>query len=207
MGTPTEVLRVLQYDGIVIVPTETVYGLATRADRPESVQRLYDIKGREFKKPLALCVSGLGMAKHYGKFSRIAQNMAKKHWPGPLTLVVPAAEPDFFNQLAPQMYGTNERGDPTIAMRCPDISWRENVRANGHPYPVALTSANRSGDPDPKTASDAIKAVGLDVDDVWMGPACEDGLPSTIVTLAEDTPRILREGALPRKALKRWKVT
>ncbi len=207
MGIPREVMKVLHYDGVVILPTETVYGLAARADRPLAVQRLYDIKGRDFNKPLALCVSSLESASQYGEFSRIAKNMAKKFWPGPLTLVVKAASPDFFNQLAPQMYAKNSKGEATIAIRCPDVEWRTMINYRGLDYPVALTSANRSGGADPTTAKEATKAIGYEVDDIWYGPDCEEGLPSTIVTLAEDTPKILRQGALPAKALKQWKVT
>lgn len=206
MSTPKEVLNVLHYDGVVILPTETVYGLAARADRPEAVNRIYAIKGRDFDKPLALCVDSLQTAKQYGKFSRKAVAMAKKHWPGPLTLIIPASEPDFFNQLAPQMYATNSKGEQTIAIRCPETEWRPLILHRGVPYPVALTSANRSGGKDPVTAVEANKAIGIDVDAIWFGPDCEEAEPSTIVTLAEDTPKILRQGALPAKALKRWGV-
>lgn len=207
MATPTEVLKVLQYDGVVVLPTETVYGLAARADRPESVQRLCDIKGRAFDKPLALCISDLNAAKHYAKFSRKAVAMTKKHWPGPLTLVLPIAGPDFFNRLPPQLYGKNSKGEPTLALRCPDTEWRNLINPRGHPYPIALSSANHSGEPAPITAQEANKAVGLDVDAIWFGPDCALALPSTIITLAEETPRLLREGALPLKAFKRWGIT
>jgi len=206
MSTPTEVLKVLQYEGVVILPTETVYGLAARADRPEAVRRIYDIKGRNFDKPLALCVTDVNTAKHYAKFSRKAFAIAKKFWPGPLTLVLPAAEPDFFNRLAPQMYHTNSKGEPTIALRCPDIEWRTRIHQRGSFYPVALTSANRAGHDAPITAQQASKAVGVDVDAMWLGADCETALPSTIITLAEETPKVLREGALPLKAFKRWGI-
>lgn len=206
MSTPKEVLDVLHYDGVVILPTETVYGLAARADRPEAINRLYGIKGRDFDQPLALCVTNLDHAKYYGKFSRKAISMAKKHWPGPLTLVLPAAEPDFFNRLAPQMYSTNSKGEPTIAIRCPETDWRDKIIYRGAAYPVALTSANRSGGKNPVTAQEANKAVGMDVDAMWLGPDCEEAMPSTIVTLAEDPPQILRQGALPARAFKRWGI-
>lgn len=207
MATPTEVLKVLQYDGVVVLPTETVYGIAARADRPASVQRLCDIKGRDFNKPLALCISDLNTAKHYAKFSRKAVAITKKYWPGPLTLVLPAADPDFFNRLAPQLYGKNSKGEPTLALRCPDTQWRDLINPRGHPYPIALSSANRSGQPDSVTAQEANHAVGLDVDAIWFGPDSPHAMPSTIITLAEDPPRLLREGALPLKAFKRWGIT
>jgi L-threonylcarbamoyladenylate synthase len=206
MSTPTEVLKVLQYEGVVILPTKTVYGLAARADRPEAVGRIYEIKGRDLSKPLVLCVNDLDTAKLYAKFSRKAVAIAKKFWPGPLTLILPAAEPDFFNRLAPQMYGVNAKGEPTLALRCPDIDWRTRTHQRGSFYPVALTSANRSGEEAPLTAQDASRAVGVDVDAMWLGGDCEIALPSTIVTLAEETPKILREGALPLKAFKRWGI-
>lgn len=206
MAIPSEVLKVLRYDGVVILPTETVYALAARADRPSAVGRVYDIKGRAPNKPLALCVSDLEAAKHYAKFSRKAAAIAKKYWPGPVTLVLPVAEPDFFNRLAPQMYDTNSKGEPTIAIRCPDVEWREHIEHRGTPFPVALTSANRSGEAESVTAQEANKAVGIDVDAMWLGPDCENAMPSTIVNLTEETPQVIREGALPIKALKRWGI-
>lgn len=207
MGTRAEVLNVLHSGGVVILPTETVYGVAARADRPEAVNRLYAIKGRDFDKPLALCVSGMDAAKHYVTFDRLAKRMAKKFWPGPLTLVLPARDPSLFTRLAPQLYSTAPDGTPTIAIRCPDAIWRTETTFAKIEYPVALTSANRSGEPAPTKASQASKSLGYEVDDMLLLDDCPMEEASTIVSLAESPPRLLREGALPLSALKPFGIT
>lgn len=207
MGTRAEVLNVLHSGGVVILPTETVYGLAARADRPEAVNRLYGIKGRDFDKPLALCVSGIKGASHYVTFDRLAKRLAKKFWPGPLTLVLPARDPSLFTRLAPQLYSTTPDGTPTIAIRCPNAVWRTEITFSGIEYPVALTSANRSGDPAPTRASDAAKALGYEADDMLLAGDCPLDGASTIISLAEQSPRLLREGALPLTALKPFGIT
>ena len=200
MGTPTEVLRVLRYGGVVILPTETVYGVAARADDEEAVKRLYAIKGRSFDKPLALCIKDTDVAEGFARFDDKARSLADAFWPGPLTLVLPLLADSKAAMLSPQMVSTNEKGEKTIALRCPDIIWREDI---GN-MPIALTSANTSGDPAPSTAKDAAKAIGYEVDDMWLGADCPEAIPSTIVTLAEDTPRILRQGAVASADLAPW---
>lgn len=200
MGTPNEVMRVLNYGGVVILPTETVYGLATRADDSEAVERLYAIKGREFDKPLALCVSSADVAQKFAKFDDTAKALADKFWPGPLTLVLPLSDTPAVKTLSPQMMAKTSKGEPTIALRCPDVEWRDDITDT----PIALTSANKSGEPAPTTAKDAAKTLGYDVDDMWLGADCAKGLASTIITLAEGTPKILRQGALPENELSEW---
>lgn len=207
MGTRAEVLNVLLAGGVVILPTETVYGVAARADRPEAVDRLYAIKGRDFDKPLALCVSGIDAASYYVVFDKLAKRLAKKFWPGPLTLVLPARDPSLFTRLAPQLYSTAPDGTPTIAIRCPEALWRTETTFHGIEYPVALTSANHAGEPAPTKASDAAKALGYEVDDMLLSDDCALDGASTIISLAETPPRLLREGALPLAALKPFGIT
>jgi L-threonylcarbamoyladenylate synthase len=81
--------RILESGGLVAVPTETVYGLAARADSTEAVARIYAAKGRPDFNPLIVHVAGLGQAERYADFSPAAIALAEAHWPGPLTLVVP----------------------------------------------------------------------------------------------------------------------
>ena len=87
MQTLSTTITVLNHGGVAILPTETVFGLAGRADQKETVDRLYTIKGRDFDKPLALCVENLEMANIYGHMSGLASELASAFWPGPLSLV------------------------------------------------------------------------------------------------------------------------
>ncbi|MEE9347940.1 MAG: L-threonylcarbamoyladenylate synthase [Robiginitomaculum sp.] len=181
-------MQVLAGGGVAIAPTETVYGLCARADKPAAISRLYVLKGRGGDKPLALCVAGLPMARLYGTFSPLAGQLAEAFWPGPLTLVVPAVNP---RALDKRLYN-----GATIALRCPDIDWAKSLTA-----PLALTSANRAGAPDSLTATAAKAALGaVDAileDDEAINPRAK---PSTIIAIqGGNRARILRAGALGAK--------
>ena len=177
--------NILDNGGIIILPTETVYGIGARADIMTSISKIYTIKNRIANKPIAVCVKDVEQAEIYAKFSDKAKMLAQKFWPGPLSLILPATD----NRLSPLCYA-----DDFIALRCPDISWRDTLCET----PLALTSANKSGEPDATTANtslnDTVDAV------IDFGPTRE-GLPSTIVKLDGETVTVLREGALKSDSL------
>ena len=168
--------------GVCVLPTETVYGIACRADNAEAVERIYAIKGRGFDKPLAVCVSDLEMAKALAEFDPLASRLAAEFWPGALTLVLPAKD----KTLDARCY----QGE-TIALRCPDIGWSKRLKA-----PLALTSANKSGEPAATTAE-----TELDVDAVLDTGPSREKIPSTILLVQNGKIRCLREGALKADAL------
>ncbi len=169
---------IIQSGGVVILPTETVYGIAARADDAAAIARIYDIKGRSFDKALAVCVSGVKQAQTLAAFNADAISLASAFWPGPLTLVLPAKT----KSLHDKCY----QGE-TIALRCPDIDWRAHFTET----PLALTSANRSGEADALTAE-----TDLTVDAVLDGGRAAGGIPSTILSVADNKITLLREGAL-----------
>ena len=82
--------KILDMGTLVLLPTETVWGVAARALDNAAIDKLYAAKGREFSKPLAVCVKSLAHAQSFGKFDETSKRLAQRHWPGPLTLVVPA---------------------------------------------------------------------------------------------------------------------
>jgi len=181
-------ITTLNNGGVAILPTETVFGLAGRADHQETVDRLYTIKGRNFDKPLALCVENLEMANSYGHMSGLASELARAFWPGPLSLVVKARH----NKLDSRLYGENIKGQKTISMRCPQSDWRKALKG----LPLALTSANPSGKAAPLNIEDAVSYIGESVDAILEGPPCPIGLSSTILAIKDRHITILRQGSL-----------
>jgi L-threonylcarbamoyladenylate synthase len=178
---------------LVILPTETVYGLAADASDPSAVAAVFEAKGRPRFNPLIAHVADVEMARRVGRFDARAERLARAFWPGPLTLVLPAGDRAGVCDLA-------RAGLETVAIRSPGHPVaQETLRRFGGP--VVAPSANRSGRPSPTTFQDAMDetgefaAVGLD------GGACAVGVESTVVALLEGPPRLLRPGAVTREAL------
>lgn len=176
--------------GVCILPTETVYGLAGHAYNSDAIDKIYAIKGRDFNKPLALCVRDIGMMYEYTSDIDIAPLLTAVFWPGPLSLVV-EADLDC-HPFDRRLMGKNEDGKKTISFRCPDAEWRKKISI----MPLALTSANRSGESDTRTAHDARAAIGAEVDYILDGPDCEIGVASTILAVKGKTAKVLRQGSL-----------
>lgn len=160
----------LRDGGAVVVPTDTVYGLAAL-----DTDVLAELKGRPASMPIAVLVADAEQAAVLGAFDLAAERLAVAFWPGPLTIVVPAA------------------GGGTVGVRCPDHDYLRALAARVGPLPT--TSANRHGEPTPPTAAEAagslVGAPALVVD----GGAC-GGVASTVVDTTVDPPRVLREGAV-----------
>jgi len=91
--SPSNITKTLDYGGVCVLPTETVYGIASRADDSAAIDRIYAIKGRDFDKPLAVCVADLAAAKKLAQFNETALRLADEFWPGALTLVLPRRQP------------------------------------------------------------------------------------------------------------------
>lgn len=168
----------------VIVPTETVYGLMARADDPLAIDTIYALKGRAFDKPLALCVTGADMAQRYADVSETARAIMDIHWPGPLTLVLPVKPGAILDKRITAL--------GTIGLRCPDIFWAGRTGD----MPFALTSANRSGEPNTKTAKDAYDTFAPDAPVVLDGGECAQGTPSAVLSLSGNKAKLLRAGVL-----------
>ena len=167
----------LQSGGVVVLPTETVYGVAALAADPSAVEELFVRKGRPADRRVAVLVADLDQARSVAEVDARAAGLASACWPGPLTMVLEAVP------------GSAES---TMGVRCPDHSLvRAIASAVG---PIATTSANRSGDPTPVDAASAAASLGGDLLVLDGGPCA--GVPSTVVDLTTDPATILREGTV-----------
>lgn len=175
--------------GLVLMPTETVYGLAADAANARAVAAVYEAKGRPSFNPLIAHVADLAMARRIARFDARAEALARRFWPGPLTLVLPAADAEAVCDLA-------RAGLDTVAVRAPAHPLAHAlIEAVGGP--VVAPSANRSGRPSPTTFADAVEETGAAAAAALDGGPCGIGLESTVVALL-DEPRLLRPGAVTR---------
>jgi L-threonylcarbamoyladenylate synthase len=181
--------HILESGGLVAVPTETVYGLAARADSAEAVARIYAAKGRPDFNPLIVHVAGLEQAERLGTFSPSAKQLAAQHWPGPLTLVVPRREDAGLADAV-------TAGLPTVALRAPAHPVMRALLA-AVDFPIAAPSANRSGFISPTCAMHVLASLDGLIDLVLDGGACAAGVESTIVAVrADGSIEELRPGPL-----------
>ncbi|HVI32466.1 L-threonylcarbamoyladenylate synthase [Phenylobacterium sp.] len=175
--------------GLVLMPTETVYGLAADAAKARAVAKVYEAKGRPSFNPLIAHVADLAMGRRIARFDTRALALAERFWPGPLTLVLPAADTDAVCDLA-------RAGLDTVAVRAPAHPIAHALlQAFGGP--LVAPSANRSGRPSPTTFEDAVEETGEAAAAALDGGPCRVGLESTVVALL-DAPRLLRPGAVTR---------
>jgi L-threonylcarbamoyladenylate synthase len=187
-GAIAEAARLIGEGLPVGVPTETVYGLAADATRGEAVARIYEAKGRPSFNPLIVHVLDIGQAETVAEFDVQAQELAERHWPGPLTLVLPLRPGSPTASLV-------TAGLPTVAIRAPaHPAMRDLLVAAGRP--LAAPSANASGRISPTRAEHVLASLGgrisLIVDD---GPTGH-GLESTIVAVSGGRVRLLRPGPI-----------
>lgn len=176
---------VLRHDGLVAFPTDTVYGVGALAFKAETVQRLYIVKGRSTNRAIAVLVGRNSDLLHVAKeLTPCAQKLALKFWPGPLTLVVPKHPrlPAAVSAL------------PTVGVRQPNHPVvRKLLELTG---PLAVTSANRSGEPNSLTAEEVLAHLAGRIDLLLDGGRVPGGVPSTVVDCTGATPVILREGPI-----------
>ncbi len=180
---------VLRDGGLVALPTETVYGLAARADRAEAVAAIYRAKGRPDFNPLIVHVPSVAAAKTLAEFDHRADALAAAFWPGALTLVLPL-------RADARVASAVTAGLPTIALRCPAHSVMRAV-LDASAVPLAAPSANRSGGVSPTRAEHVAASLGSAVPLILDGGACAAGLESTIVALRDGGIwQILRPGPI-----------
>ncbi|MGI9667859.1 MAG: L-threonylcarbamoyladenylate synthase [Acidimicrobiia bacterium] len=175
--------RAIKRGEIVGVPTDTVYGLAADPYDEGALDRLYDIKGREEGKPIAILVADLDQGLLLGAMSDRALELAERYWPGAVTLVVPRLD------TAPTWLGDPRKR--TVALRCPDHPTA--VALLQETGPLAVTSANLSGQASVRTAEEAEAIFANEVLTFLPGGA-GGGAPSTLVDLTHPSEMILRDG-------------
>lgn len=179
---------VLRAGGLVAVPTETVYGLAARADSAPAVAQIYRAKGRPDFNPLIVHIPDLVAAERIAIFDDRARKLAAAFWPGALTMVLPLRQGA---EIAPAVTA----GLPTIALRCPAHPAMRAVLAATQ-LPLAAPSANRSGGVSPSRAEHVAESLGSAVGLVLDGGPCAAGIESTIVALRDGGWQVLRPGPI-----------
>lgn len=179
---------VLRAGGLVIYPTDTLYGLAADPRVEAGVNGVMRVKGRPANQALPLVAASVGQAEHQvAVLSEISVRLARRFWPGPLTLVADARQ-----RLADGVAGDGG----TLALRVPDHAVARGL-ADALGFAVTSTSANPSGREAPQTAEQAALGLQGQVDLILDAGPTHGGLPSTIVDARTPPPRLLRAGALP----------
>jgi L-threonylcarbamoyladenylate synthase len=178
-----EAVEAIRAGRVVGMPTDTVYGIGADPLSTEAVERLFELKGRPPNRPVGLLAATLEDAMRMGDITGRAANLARDHWPGALTLVV-----------KPKVILADWVGDAqteTVGIRVPDHQVaRELLILTG---PLAVTSANRSGEEDTRTPAEARGVFGDEVA-VYLEGESPGGVPSTVVDATGPILRILRPG-------------
>lgn len=174
-----EAARILNGGGVVVFPTDTVYGIGAHAGRSEAIDRLYGVKRRPRTKQIALLLDEVDQLDRLAaEVPPAARALAERYWPGALTLVLRG----------------HESGE-TIAFRQPDHAVpRALIRAVG--WPLATTSANLSDHPSPRSATDVLAQIPTGYELLIDGGPCPGGTDSTVLDCTGATIRVLRPGAL-----------
>ncbi|MFH2121418.1 MAG: L-threonylcarbamoyladenylate synthase [Pseudomonadota bacterium] len=184
----TEAVRILLEGGVTAFPTETFYGLGADARNEEAVEKIFRIKGRNFRNPLSVIVANdREVIPLVEEIPATAEILMQTFWPGPLTLIFRAA--------------------PSVSSRLTGGTGKIGIRVSSHPVarflaaalsgPLTATSANLSGGPECSSADAVIRTLGDLPDAVIDGGPTPGGAGSTILDVTVSPPRILREGAIP----------
>lgn len=185
--------RALRQGKLVAFPTETVYGLGGDATSDRAVAAIFAAKGRPSFNPLIVHVANIASAAQYAELSAKAQSVARAFWPGPLTLVLPRRRDCKISLLA-------TAGLDSVAIRVPAHKIAQTLLMMAG-LPLAAPSANPSGRLSPTSADHVMADLGDKVEFVIDGGACSVGVESTVLSLLEDRPRILRPGAVTADVL------
>ncbi len=188
--TPDQAAQALANGDLILMPTETVYGLGADAGNAQAVAAIFSAKGRPRFNPLISHVVDADAAAAIGAFGPAACALAEAFWPGPLTLVVPVRDAARVCDLA-------RAGLDSVAIRVPAHPLARKV-LSAFGGPVVAPSANRSGRPSPTTLVDAVDETGFAVTAAVDGGPCQVGLESTVVSVLDGRVALLRPGAVTR---------
>jgi L-threonylcarbamoyladenylate synthase len=187
-----EIVDVLKRDGIIVYPTETFYGLGANGFSAKAIQAVYRLKKRETSKPLSVMISDLAMLDRIvSEIPPHFRSLISEFWPGPLTIILKAS-PEVPEEL---------QGEGTIGVRLSGHIWVRSLVSRAR-FPVTATSANVSGE---KAISSPVEAKALydgTVDLIVDGGKTQGSLPSTVVDMSKEKPRLIREGAISSSRLR-----
>ena len=175
--------------GVIGYPTETIYGLGANVMNKRAVEKVYDMKGRDKNKPILILAENVEQVKQLtASFPESARILAKEFWPGPLTIVFPAAK-----RLNTLLTSDNR----TIGIRITNNKiCQELLKLSG--VPITSTSANISGEVNPISAREVEKTFADKLDLIIDGGENKNRIPSTVVSVLGDSFDVIREGAIPK---------
>ena len=179
------IVNCLQDGGVVVLPTDTLYGLVASIHNEEAVERVYVLRGRDADKPCIILVADVSQIPDTDHWTDAHWHIAHRYWPGKLSLVAPVGEttPEYLH-----------RGTHTLAYRVPaDANLRELLAATG---PLIAPSANMQGHEPATTVGEARDYFSDQVDAYVEGGRRSDTTPSTVVTIKDGRPVVLRQGAV-----------
>ena len=182
---------IIRMGGVVVYPTETVYGIGCAPLIPDAAKRICSVKGRA-DKPLPLACSNLEAAGKIVEFNPAAERLAERFWPGPLMLVLPA-------KIEYSFWVTHGAKTPGVRVPDSEVS-RELARLSGGV--IVSTSANKAGEEPARTASDAASILEEEVDIILDGGSTPKGEPSTVLDLSGEQLWVLRSGPITGTQIK-----
>ena len=185
-----QAVKEIQSGGVVMIPTDTLYGLAVDPRNRNAIERLFMVKGRTAANAVAMICADLEQVeREFGLLSDLAKEVSRLFWPGPLTMVIDG------NNL---MKNNGISLDGSVGVRVPSHPVaRALAHAVGHP--ITATSANRSGERAPQAVTEASKTILESVGLILDAGELIGGLPSTIVDVRTKPVRLVRVGAIPWK--------
>jgi L-threonylcarbamoyladenylate synthase len=181
-----DAVAVLERGGVVAFPTETFYGLGVAALDASAVRHLFLLKGRPESRPILVLIDDPGQIDRFALLTITARELIARHWPGALTLVLPARE-----VVPPALTG----GTGTIGVRQPGHAVARALAAALH-APVTAPSANLTGGTPPTLAAQVLDVFEGRIDLILDAGPTAGGPPSTVLDVTVDPPRVLREGAV-----------
>lgn len=181
-GAITKAATIVRNGGLVIFPTETVYGIAADFSNRDAMKRLYEVKNRSLDKPFSIMISQPELISNYTHSSKtLLYKLIDRYWPGPLTIVVDSKDPE-----------------RSVGIRVPNHEIARRFVAEIQ-APVAVPSANIEGKSSPQTLQEALVDLDGKVDLAIDGGRAEFGQGSTVVDITGDNLKVLREGVIPQK--------
>jgi len=192
-GVIAEAASAIRDGGLVVYPTETVYGLGADAFSSKAVTKIFNIKGRKAEKPIPLAVNSIDMARQVAELTPAAEVLFKKFLPGPLMIIVRAR---------PNVSKLITAGTGKVGIRVPDhpVALKLIDFVGG---PITSTSANLSGEPAPLTVREALEQLGGKVDVALDAGKCRLGVPSVVVDTTARHLKILRKGSISEEKIKK----
>jgi L-threonylcarbamoyladenylate synthase len=186
------VVETLRGGGLVAFPTDTVYGVGAGAFEGRAIQRIFAAKGRREDNPIPVLLAGVREIERVARpLTARVRLLAEAYWPGPLTIVVPKGPG------VPEEIGRAG----TVGLRAPDHPLAKSILSGAGP--LAVSSANRSGEPALTRPSDVLASMAGRIDVLVDGGETPGGVPSTVVDCTQDPPRILREGPVSLESILR----